>query len=99
MHTNYYIGYEKTKTPSLSVQEEKLDMFPFNIMVVPGRNQYCTSTLNSEISGSHNNNFGRLLSYKQPNGNMCWTIQSPFRQFKLFHMTLGITLGANVWPV
>jgi len=40
MYTNYYIGYEKTKTPSLSVQVEQLDMIPCNIMVVSGRIQY-----------------------------------------------------------
>ena len=57
MYTNYYIGYEKTKTPSLSVQVEQLDMIPCNIMAVPGRIEYDTSTLNSEISGSQNNNF------------------------------------------
>jgi hypothetical protein len=30
---------------------------------------------------------------------MRWKIQSPFQQFKLFCMTLGIILGANVGPV
>jgi hypothetical protein len=57
MYTNHYIGYEKTKTPSLYVQVEQLDTFPCNIKIVPGKIQYCTSKLNSEISGSHNNNF------------------------------------------
>jgi len=57
MYTNCYIGHEKTKIQSLSVQAEQLDMIPCNITVVPGRIQYCTSTLISKISGSHNNNF------------------------------------------
>jgi len=56
MYTNYYIRYEKTKTPSLSVQVEQMGMIPCNIRVVPGRTRYCTSKLNSEISGSQNNN-------------------------------------------
>jgi len=57
MYTNCYIGHEKTKTSSLSVHVEQLDMIPCNIMAVPGRIQYCASTVNTEISGSHNNNF------------------------------------------
>jgi len=66
---------------------------------VPGRIQYCTSKPNSEISGSHNNNFADYYLISNLRETCDGQFRAHSKQFKLFHMTLGMVLGANVWPV